>query len=193
MRTPKSPLPAILAVSALFLLAPPAFADDVSDAINDALAAYEEGDLEYAKESLDFASQLIAQQKAGTLSDLLPEPLEGWEAAEAETESMGAAMFGGGTIARRDYSKGDSSVNIEFIADSPIIAQMGAMFANPALIGASGGKMVRIGRQTAMIDDEKNIQFLVENRIMVQINGNASEDEKMAYAKAIDLRKLRDY
>ena len=169
-----------------------AWADDVTDAIAEATAAYEEGDLAYAKESLEFASQLIGQMKTGTLAGLLPEPLDGWEGNEAETETVGAAMFGGGSTVSRSYTKGNENVTVQYIANSPIVAQMAAIFSNPAMMGG-GGKLLRLGRQKAMIDDQGSVQFVVNNAIMVQIDGSASEEDKVAYAKMIDVKALKDY
>lgn len=181
---------ALLATVALGAV--PASADDISDAIEEAAAAYAEGDLAYAQESLQFASQLISQMKTGTLAGLLPEPLDGWEASEAETETMGAALFGGGSTASRQYMKGDAMVSVQYTANSPMVAQMAAMFSNPAMLGA-GGKLLRLGRQKAVIDDDGNVQFVVDNSVMVQIDGNAGEEDKIAYAKAIDVKALGDY
>jgi len=170
----------------------PAVADDVTDAIDEAAAAYAEGDLAYAQESLQFASQLIGQMKTGTLADLLPDPLEGWEAGEAETETMGAALFGGGSTVTRLYTRGDDEISIQYIADSPLVAQMAMMFSNPAMIG-SAGKLLRLGRQKAVIDEDGSVQFVVNNSVMVQVDGDASEEDKVAYAKAIDIGALNDY
>ena len=169
----------------------PASADDVTDAIEEALAAYQEGDNAYAKESLDFASQLIGQMNTDSLAALLPEPMEGWTAGEASTETMGAALFGGGSNASRDYSRGDDDISIQYTANSPIVAQMAAMFSAAGMAG--GGKLIRLGRQKAMVDEDGGIQFVVNNNVMVQIDGNASAEDKMAYAKAIDIRKLKDF
>ncbi len=168
-----------------------AWADDVTDAIDEAATAYEEGDLAYAKDSLEFAAQLIGQMKTGTLATLLPEPLDGWDAAEAETETMGAAMFGGGSTASRAYTMGGKNVTVQYIANSPMIAQMAMIFSNPAMAGA--GKLIRLGRQKAMIDADGSVQFVVNNAIMVQVDGSASEEDKIAYAKAIDIKALKDY
>ncbi len=166
-------------------------ADDVTDAIAEAAAAYEEGDLAYAKESLEFATQLIGQMKTGTLATLLPEPLAGWEAGEVDTETMGAALFGGGSTASRDYTKGDKTVSIQYTANSPIVAQMAGMFSAAAMGG--GGKLIRLGRQKAMVDEDGGIQFVVDNSVMVTVDGNASTEEMKAYAKAIDIKALKDY
>lgn len=182
---------ATLAV-ALCIGTAPADADDVTDAIEEAAAAYAEGDLAYAQESLQFASQLIGQMKTGTLAGLLPEPLAGWDAQDAETETMGAALFGGGSTASRVYTRNGSEVSIRYTADSPLVAQMAALFSNPAMMGA-GGKLLRLGRQKAVIDDDGGVQFVVDNTIMVQIDGNATPEDKIAYAKIIDIKALKDY
>lgn len=183
-------------VCAAVLLAAPASASnqEVLDAIDEARAAYDEGDLAYAKETLDFAAQLIAQEKAGQLADLLPQPLDGWQAGEVETTAVGASMFGGGTVVERDYNGDGGDLTVRLTADSPLLAQIAAMFANPAMISASGGEMLRLGRrQTAALTGDGTLQFLVENRIMVQIEGDAERESKIAYAEAIDLAALRDY
>ena len=52
--------------AAAFIAASPvfAFADDITDAIDQARKAYQGGDLAGAKQSLDLASQLIGQKNA---------------------------------------------------------------------------------------------------------------------------------
>ena len=184
-------LPRALAIAVTTLIAAPAaLADDVTDAIAEASAAYAEGDLAYAKESLDFASQLIGQMNTQSLATLLPEPLDGWEAGEVETETMGAALFGGGSTTTRTYTKGNEAVTVQYIANSPMVAQMAGMFSAAAM---AGGKLIRLGRQKAMVDEDGGIQFVVDNKVMVQIDGSASADAMLAYAKAIDIKALKDH
>ena len=42
------------------------YADDVTESINDALEQYKEGEFSNAIESLEYATQVIRQKKAGT-------------------------------------------------------------------------------------------------------------------------------
>ncbi|MEA1969713.1 MAG: hypothetical protein U9N77_16025 [Thermodesulfobacteriota bacterium] len=51
------------------------YADDITDSINEALSAYNDGEYSAAVESLNYASQLINQKKGDSLSFLLPEPV----------------------------------------------------------------------------------------------------------------------
>src|SRR5580700_1912290 len=96
-------------------------ADDVSDQINEALKAYEKHDLATAAAALDAASNLVRQAKAEAWKGMLPEPLPGWTATDAESTTVGNAMFGGGSSVSRTYRRADQSLDIAFIADSPMM------------------------------------------------------------------------
>src|SRR5438093_11400882 len=100
---------AFAALVVLGLTAAPAFADDITEAIDQARKAYQAGDLGTAKQSLDLASQLIGQKNAEAFATLLPNPLPGWKAERAQAQAAGAVAFGG-SMASRSYSnaKGDN-------------------------------------------------------------------------------------
>lgn len=61
-----------------------------------------------------------------------------------------------------------------------------------------GGKMVRIGRQKAIVkytseDQSGELQMVVANRFLVTVEGNGvSHDELLDYARAIDTKKMAD-
>ena len=174
--------------AALVLAAQPALADDISDAIADAQKAYASGDLSGAKQSLDVASQLLAQRSADGLAKFLPPAPAGWTAGDTETDAAAAAMFGGGLIARREYSKGGSDVTVQIITQSPIIAQMGGMFASAQMLGAMG-KVFRHQGRTAVLTKEGTIQ-LMSGGTLVMIEGSGSEADKRAFLNAIDLAAI---
>ena len=172
-------------------LAPAAYAaDDILDAIDGARKAYQSGDVAGAKQSLDLASQLIAQKNAEAFSALLPAALPGWKAEKVQATAVGAAMFGGASAASRSYSnaKGDT-VDISITGDSAMLMQFGPMLNNPALAGAMG-KLVRVGSQRAIQTNEGDIMMLVANKILVHVQGSADAASKLAYAQAIDVAKL---
>jgi hypothetical protein len=173
-----------------------ALADDVTDAINEALQSYQGGKYSEAMTSLNYASQLIGQKKGGDLQSFLPQPLSGWEAEEATSQSMGAAMLGGGVSAERQYNKGSSSVRIQIVTDSPMIQSMMMMFGNPMLAGADGGKMEKIAGEKAIVkynaaDKTGTINLVIANRFLVTLDGSdASLEDLKAYAGKIDYKKL---
>lgn len=181
-------LTACLALS--LSLALPAQADEVTDAIESALEAYEAGDVQYAIEELTFAQQLLAEMKSDTLIAYLPEPPEGWT-REVDTEmNQGLAMMGGGVGAEATYSDGTVSFKITLMADNPMVAAMAGMLGNPALMAAAG-KMVRVGRQK-FLDQDGEMSSLVGNRVLIQASG-AETEVMVPVLEEIDYSGLGDF
>ena len=172
--------------------------DDVVNSINEGMEFYKNGEFAEATSSLNYAVQLIQQKKGESLSGLLPEPLDGWAAEEAQSQAAGAAMFGGGVTAERSYSKDNSRISIQIVTDSPMLQGVMMMFSNPMFATADGGKMVRIGRQKAIVkftpeDESGDLQMVVNNRFLVTVEGSGvSHDDLVNYAKAIDTQKMAD-
>jgi hypothetical protein len=172
--------------------------DEVVKSINEGTEFYNNGEYAEAVTSLNYAVQLIQQKKGDVLKGLLPEPLDGWTARDAESQSAGAAMFGGGVTAERNYSRGDSRVTIRMITDSPMMQGVMMMFSNPMFATSDGGKLERIGKQKAIVKyDEDNrsgdLQMVVNNRFLVMVEGDAvTRDELLTYAAAIDTKKLSE-
>lgn len=172
-------------------------ADDVLDSINEGLEAYKEGEYKDAVESLNYASQLIQQMKGENLQSFLPDALDGWKAKKASSQSAGAAMFGGGITAEREYAKGNSNISVSIITDSPMMQGMMMMFSNPMFASSDGGKLKKIKREKAMVkydagNKSGEIQVMVDDRILLNVTGNrVSEEDLMSYAKAVDFKKLK--
>lgn len=169
---------------------PAVAADDILDAIDQGRKAYQSGDMSGAKQSLDLASQLIAQKNAEGYAALLPEPLAGWKAEKAQANAVGAAMFGGVSAASRTYShaSGDT-VEVSISGDSALLMQFAPMLNNPAMAGAMG-KLIRIGNQRAVQSHEGDIIMVVANKFLINVQGSANVANKTAYAQAIDVAKL---
>ncbi|MEM1384804.1 MAG: hypothetical protein AAF713_17820 [Pseudomonadota bacterium] len=177
---------ALAAVTAV-LLAAPAVADEIEETLEAALEAYRAGDIKAAKEEVDFAAQLMAQQKAAGLADFLPEPLAGWTMEVDDTQSV--AAFGGGMMASASYSNGNDRIDIQLMADNQMVNAMAAMFGNVAMMG-SLGTVKRINRQKVVITNDGELQTMINNRIMVQIMGDGDAAVKEEYFKAMDIDGL---
>ena len=178
-------------VVALVLALPAAAlgADDVLEAMDQARKAYQSGDLAGAKQSLDLASQLIGQKNAEAFGKLLPGPLSGWKADEAQMTSVAAAGFGA-TTASRNYTnaKGDN-VEVQITGDSAVVMQYATVLNNPAIAGAMG-KIVRVGSQRAIQAQNGDVHMVINNKYMVIVSGSANANDKLAYAQAVDVAKL---
>jgi hypothetical protein len=177
------------AIALVGLLAAPAFADDITEAMEQARKAYQSGDLTNAKQSLDLASQLIGQKNAEAFAALLPNALPGWKAEKPQTTAIGASGFGA-SVASRNYqnARGDN-VEVQITGDSAIIMQYATFLANPQIAGAMG-KIVMIGTLRALQSSAGDVHMIVGNKYLVTVQGNGSVNDKLAYARAVNIAQL---
>jgi hypothetical protein len=166
------------------------FADEITEAIDQARKSYESGDLGGAKQSLDLASQLIGQKNAENLGALLPPALPGWKAGEVQTTAIGILGFNASSASRTYTNPKNEEVDVNITGDSAIITQFASLLANPQIAGLSGGKIVRIGKERAFQDKNGDINMVVANKYLIAVKGSGPADAKLAYAQAIDLDKL---
>lgn len=145
----------------------PLMADEITEALQNAIEAYEEGDAQYALEELEYAKQLLMAQKTDALVEFLPAAPDGWT-REVNTEmNAGLAMMGGGTGAEATYEGEGQRITVTIMADNPMVSGMAGMIANAGLMGA---KIERVGREKFMVKDGE-ATGLVDKRIMVKAEG----------------------
>ena len=169
-------------------------ADDVTDSIDEAIKAYKANDFAAAAQSLDAAAQLVRQKRGEQFKAYLPAAPSGWTAEDGTSQAVGAAMLGGGTTAERHYTKGDASVTIKLISDSPLMQSVMMMMSNPMFANADGGKLERIKGQKAVFknkDGTGSVNVMVGGSLLVQIEGSDVTDADLrTFAEAIDYSKL---
>lgn len=182
----------VLCVLAVMISVPSARADEISETIQAALDAYQAGDVSLAKEELDYANQLLGQLKAEGLTGFLPDALPGWTRGDAESQAVGAAAFGGGLMAEATYSGASGDITLRLMADNPMVAAMSTALGNAAIMG-SMGTVKRINRQKLVVTPQGDIQALVDNKVMIQIEGNGSVDDKLAYFEQLDIPGLKAF
>jgi hypothetical protein len=181
-------------VAALACSGPALRADDVTDSIDEAVKAYKANDFSAAAQALDAAAQLVRQKRGELFKALLPAAPAGWTAEEATSQSAGAAMFGGGVTAERHYTKGDASITVKLITDSPIMQGVMMMMGNSMFANSDGGKLVRIKGQKAIFKNKNgsgSVNIVVNGTLLVQIEGSGLTDADLhAFAEAIDYGKI---
>lgn len=176
----------IAAICALTIGA--AQADEVTDTLQSAIDAYNDGDIEFAMEEIVFAQQLLKELRAGALEAFLPEAPDGWTREADESDRMAAmAMMGGGTGAAAEYSNGSDRFTITIMMDNPMVMAMGNVFGNAAVM-ASQGKMVRVGREK-FIDQDGQLTGMIDGRVLVQAEG-ASIEVMLPIVETMDFREL---
>lgn len=169
-------------------LASPVMADEITDTLQSAIEAYEDGDIQYALEELEYAKQQLAALKTDALTAFLPEPPDGWTREVSTDYAAGMAMLGGGVGAEAVYSNGSESITITIMADSPMVMAMAGMVSNAAAIGAT---IERVGREKFMNQDG-DLTGMIDSRIMVQSSGGDVETQIMLL-ELIDFRELGNF
>jgi len=192
--------PLALTLAAAMSLAQPALADEVTDQLDAARKAYESGDLRGAVDTLNFAVAKIQEQVTARLLLLLPEPLPGWQAEPAQSESAGfAAMITGTNLSRRYPRPVGAEVTLSLTADSPLLPMLTMFLSSPFMMQADPAtKPYSLKGQRGMLkhspeSDEYEASIMVGNRILIQANGRGLADETAVrqYLEAMDLDAIQ--
>ncbi len=194
----------LLLACALVLAVSPAMAetaanDDVLTTIDQAVKQYKSGDFAGAASNLDYAAQLVRQKKSEKMKEILPAPLDGWQAKEASAQAVGTAVLGGGVTVSREYRRDNATVTVEIVSDSPVLQSVMMMLSNPMFAGASGGTLRTIKGQRGIIKYDAaakrgEVSIVVGGRFMVTVKGSqVQEQDLIAYAEAVDYQALSRY
>lgn len=180
-------LTAAVSAAALTVAVAPASADEVTETLNSAIEAYEDGDIQYALEEIAFATQLLRAMKTDDLVAFLPDAPSGWTREVNTDMNAGLAAMGGGIGAEAEYSGDGQRFSITIMADNPMVSAMSGMFGNAAMMAAAG-KMVRVGREK-FIDQNGDLTGVIDNRVLVQAQGG-DIDVMAGVLETMDFREL---
>lgn len=193
-------IPLFFAFLAFLAAGKVAAGDSVLEQIEAGIKAYKAGEYKQAITELNFAIAEIQSKVDEAAKQVLPEPLPGWKAEEAEAQSMAMMGMGGTTISRSYFKEGSGErVEIQIVADSPMIQMFAMMMTNPMMMQSDPStKVFRHNGKRGLMKHEKNSReweatlLLGNGRIMVQVSGTNLADESpvLAYLDAIDLKKI---
>jgi hypothetical protein len=171
-------------VGMIAILATPAMADDVSDKLDAARAAYGKGDALRTLDAVQSLAGTLTARLVDQFAKTLPPPPPGWEASAPESQSLDA--IGGGLAVTRGYQKGDAALSASLIVDNPSVANTVALFQSSGgpPPGEVGWKSVKVGNEEAMIrynaaNREGEIASAIENRAALQIEGSEIGSEQV--------------
>ncbi|UCE88678.1 MAG: hypothetical protein JSW10_10135 [Pseudomonadota bacterium] len=175
-------------------------ADELSDQIERALDAYRDKDYGGAMRRLDVAIALLRQKKAEVVADLLPEPLSGWNAGDAQHSIAATPLMAGGITASRTYTRRgengqDTSVKITLMTDSPLLQSVSILLANPVFADPQSKVMIVAGQKVYYNADDNALQAVVADRALVVVDGSSGVDQSTLkeYFGAIDFEALGKY
>ena len=187
-----TPLVAIALAALLALgVSAPASADDVTDQLRQAEAAYARKDLPAALNALATAASLISQMKAEAWKAVLPDPPPGWAADPAKVITVGPAVLGGGVSVERHYRRGADSIDVSVIADSPMLQSV-AVLLGAGLMVSGSELMVIDGQRVAYDDNDNTLQAIVADKVLVKVQGSRGVDKAALEAmfKAVKLKNV---
>jgi hypothetical protein len=166
----------------------PSSADEISAAIGEALAAYDEGDLTYAADSLEYALQLLLEKTSPDLANLLPEPLPGWHADFIVTTAVDENNRP--LSVTRQYSNDGESLTIEISRDPDFVAEAVNTRTNSKRLKDLNRTLATIQEQPAMRSENGAIRMIVGEHTLVSITGSADAKDFSAYARVLDIEAL---
>jgi len=183
---------AILSTSSLY-------ADTITEQLNEVIKMYEDKDYKASMDELKFITAEIQKLDAAQNQKLLPKPLEGWkvEVGDSGTQMAMSMLGGGGTSMQSTYTRGKESIEIQIMANSPMLAMMAMAINNPALMAADpSSSPYRYKRNKGVKKKEGSrteITLLISGQIMIKLDGeNLSDDAILEqYLDAIDIKKLK--
>lgn len=177
-----------------------AAADEVTDQLDTAKQLYESGELRKSIETLNFAVAKIQEQVTAGLLQLFPEPLDGWNADVAESQSGGiAAMITGTTLSRRYVRDDGSEVTLTLMADSPMMPMLTMAISMPLMMQSNQDmKAYSLKGERGMMEHTAGTQtykatVMVGNRLLVQGEGTGLADvgPLEQYLQALDLDAIQ--
>lgn len=170
-----------------------ALADDITEGMDYAREAYEEGSYSEAIEELEIAITQIRSLQTKELRRALPEPLAGWTAEDQESQAAGFGLFGLGSAvsATRTYYEEESgqSIEISLMGGSPYLQQLRMLIQNPGLqpgtnleIKRIEGKRRKIAEKFSAEDMEGTLSLeLEEAEIFITVEGWDISDKEILY------------
>ena len=164
----KTILRAAMAAILIGGLSLPAQADEIEEALQMALEAYQAGDINAAKEEIDYAAQLIAQLKAVGLSGFLPDPLPDWTRVKGEDKTQTAALLGGGMTASATYTRGNDGIDIQLMADNQMVTTISTRKIHFHLLTTVMN--TRINRLTCtQVSENKSMNLLLARKSVTSV------------------------
>lgn len=183
----------LIPVLVLSALVPGAVAaDEVTDVLEGALAAYRAGDVEGARQDLDYAGRLLTEMKAAGLADFLP-AADGWTRESADPQGppgMAMAMFGGGASAAATYRRGDAAFTLTLVANAPMVSGIAAMMSG--VTSLAGSQSRRIQRTDFAVEGD-GLQGVIDGKVLVSASGTATIDDMAAVIGQMDFAALAAY
>jgi hypothetical protein len=100
------------------------------------------------------------------------------------------AIFGGGTSVSRTYHRADRSLDIAFIADSPMMQGIGSLVSSGIVTGSDIKLLIIDGRKVTYTRSDNSYTRMI-GKVLVSVKGPGVDDASLrAYLEAIKFADL---
>jgi hypothetical protein len=165
--------------------------DPVEEGLREAFKLHQRGDAAATAAKLRELVKLLEEKSnARVAGTLLPATIGDWKGEPVKRDDL--AFLGGGTSLSRTYADGGKKLTVKVVKDSPLAKQLAAFLLNETLVAASGRKTHSISGKTAVQEGERKLQMVLEQDILLEVEGgeNADARDLVALARKLDLRAL---
>lgn len=143
-------------------------AQEVEQRLNEAQSAYQGGDLEAARFALQQAMNEVDLAIGREVLQLLPSKMGDIGYDESDDQVGSAAMGFAGLYVNRTYKADENtSVNVQIIADSPLLAGINTILSLPFLGSDSNQKRIRVGNYRSLLEKNEGSEGMVSYDIQV--------------------------
>jgi hypothetical protein len=166
--------------------------DEVESGLREAYTLYQAKKYGEVSAKLRELLKLLDEKDAARVGEILPARIEDWESGELKREDL--ALLGGGISLERAYFWGVKEIKIKLVKDSPILKGVIPLLQNKELLALSGRKTHSILGETAVMENERKLQLVVEENILLEVTGNehAKESEVVGLARGLEVKRLKE-
>lgn len=166
--------------------------DAVESGLRDAYKLYQEQKFGEVSAKLREILKLLEEKEAAVVGEILPAMIDDWEGGELKREDL--ALLGGGFSLSREYYWGVKTVTVKLMKDSPILKGLLPLLQNEQLIELSGRKTHAILGETAVMEGDRKLQLVIDEKILVEVAGNehAKESDVLGLARKLDVMRLKE-
>lgn len=164
--------------------------DEVEAGLRQVYSTYKSGDNQEVLNQLRALVKLVESKAADAVSELLPAEVGDWKGESLNREDL--TIAGGGISILRKYVSEEKQITVKVIKDAPVLKPMIDLIGNKDLLALSNRKTHRISGETAVMEGERKLQVVLDERIYVELVGNdkADEGDLVTLARRLDLRAL---
>jgi len=164
--------------------------DEVEVGLRQVYSTYKSGDNQEVLNQLRALVKLVESKAADAVGELLPEKVGDWKGESMNREDL--TIAGGGISMSRTYVSEEKKITVKVIKDAPVLKSMIDFIGNKDLLALSNRKTHRISGETAVMEGERKLQVVLDERIYVELVGNdkADEGDLVTLARRLDLRAL---